>query len=327
MKLENITYPEQYVCQLTISADAAEFEAAIQANYESKRETLKIKGFEAGQASRTDAETVRGEDFFWYDAANAVLDAAAPAIYDAVVAEHALAVASECEYDLLSVTKADGFVVTCTFCLVPEFVFGDYSKITVMQKSAVVTEAEVSQIVAAQAAQKEVKPELEAEFRVKIREKLEENKRATVVAEAQSTVLMELGALAEGEIPTPMIEQGYAAMLQQLNEMLQQRNATMAEFLEKTGHTKEEFSADTRKGAEKRLRATLALIRLGISLGYTPTAEEVEAEILVRAEQVKGKVKDFAQKADRRRVAHSIIRKQAMEHLLAQVTIIDPDAQ
>ncbi len=322
MKLENISYPETYLCKLTVSASAEEFEAAIQANYESKRETLKVKGFERGEATRAQAEQIRGQDFFWFDAANAILDAECPAIYKAAVAEHSLNVISECSYDIERVSKEDGFAVSMSFSLLPEFVFGDYKSIVVTQKSAKVTDEEVERVIAAQ---KDLKPELVDEFRVKVREKLEENRKASVKAEAENMVMMKLAEYAEGEIPTPVIEEAYESMLKQLNDFLQQQNVTMQDFLDKTGHTKEQLSADTRKGAEARVRSALALLRLGTNLGYAPTPEEVEAEVMLRAEQVKSKVKDFAEKADRRRVAMSMIRKKATMHVLENATIVNAD--
>ncbi|MFI3168759.1 MAG: trigger factor [Faecalibacterium sp.] len=322
MKLENISYPEQYVCKLTVRVSAEEFEEAIEANYQSKRENLKIKGYACGEATRAQAEAVRGEDFFWFDAANAVLDEKSPAVYEAAVAEHQLEVVSECSYDLETLSKAEGFTVGITFCLLPEFTFGDAKTITVTQKSAVVTDAEVEHIFTAQ---KDVKPELADEFRAKIREKLTENKAATVVAEAQSKVLIEFAAMAEGTLPTPMIDEAYEGMLTQLNELLQQHKTTMEDFLTKTGHSKEQFREDTRKGAAVRVRGTLAILRYGKMLAYTPTPAQVEAEIALRAEQVKDKLKDFAQNASRRRVALSMVRKKAMEAILADATILVPD--
>ncbi len=322
MKLETVSYPEQYVCTLTMSANGEALEAAAQAAYEAKRAELKIKGFERGEATREDAEAVKGQDFFWFDAANNILDAESVGVYNAFVKENDLIVVSECEYDLKSINKDDGFVVDVTFCLQPKLTLGEWKGRTFTQRSAKVTEEEVSQYCNPK---EDLSPEEVEELRAKVREKLVENKALSVVAEAQNNAIATLADLAVGENPTPLIEQAYEGMLNQLNEMLQKQGANMAQFLEKTGHTKEEFRETTRKGADRRVRATLALMQIGIDAGFIPTDEAVEAEVLVRAEQVKGKVKDFATKADRRRVKLSMIRKKATDLVLEHTTFIDPD--
>ncbi len=319
MKLENITYPEQYVCKLTFSETAEALEAATQAAYERKRADLKIKGIERGAASRADAEAAKGQDFFWYDATNAIMDAEIPAIYEAVVAENNFFVVSECTYDMERISKDEGFVVTASFCLLPTFQYGDYKSITAPLKAIVPpTDVEVDRILAAQ---KDLDASRLEEYRTYVRQKLTQNKQASAVAEMQNVVLLKFTALVTGEVPTPMIDEAYEALLTQLNELLQQQQATMEQFLEQTGHTIEEFRATTRAGAEARVRASLATVRLGVDLGYTPTDEEVSAEIALRAEQVKDKLKDFSQRANRRRVAQSIIRQKATEHILKNITI------
>ncbi len=322
MKLDQITYPQQNVCTLYMSETAEVLEAKTQAAYEAKRADLKIRGYERGEATREQAEAVKGADYFWFDATNQIMDEEVPGIYNAVVAEHGFIVVSECDYGLESISKEDGFVVTATFCLLPTFKLGDYKSITITQGSAKVTDEEVERVIAAQ---KEMKPELLEEFRAQVRAKLTENKALTVVNEAQNAVITSLADIAEGEIPAKMIDDAYEGMVSQLNDMLNQQGMDMQSFLDKVGHTKEEFRAHTRKGADRRVRATLALMQIGVEAGFVPTPEEVEAEIAVRAEQVKDKVKDFATKADRRRVMLSIIRTKATALVLANATIIDPD--
>lgn len=323
MKLEKVSYPEQYVCTISISATGEELEAETQAVFEKKRPSLNIKGFERGAATRAEAEAVKGQDYFWYDASNNILDAEADALYEAFVKENDLIVVSECEYDLVSVNAQDGFVVDITFCLQPKLTLGEWKGRTFTQRPVVVTDEEVSKLLAPK---KDLSPEQIEELRVKTRQKLEENKTLSAVAEMKNNAMLTLADIAEGEIPTPLIDQAYEGMVAQLNEVLQKQCVTMAHFLEKTGHTKEEFRESTRKGAERRVRATHALVQIGIDAGFVPTDEEVEAEILVRAENVKGKVKDFAAKADRRRVKLSIIRKKATDLVLEHTTFIDPDA-
>lgn len=119
MKLENLEYPEKYVVKMTFTADAAELEAAAQAVYERTRGDYTVQGFEKGQADRAAIEAEKGEHVFWYDAINDVMDQQVQPLLDAAVAENKLDCVTEPTYDLVSVTKEDGFVATATIALRP----------------------------------------------------------------------------------------------------------------------------------------------------------------------------------------------------------------
>lgn len=131
MKLVTVEYPQQSVCQLTLSASAQELETAAAAVFERIGGTYKIKGFEKGEATREQIEAERGEHAFWYDAINDIMDAEVPALYEQTVKELGLDVVSDPTYDLVSVNKDEGFTATATFCLMPAFTIGDYKNLSV----------------------------------------------------------------------------------------------------------------------------------------------------------------------------------------------------
>ena len=149
MKLVAIEYPETGVCKLTLSADAAELEAGAQAVYERTRANITIKGFEKGQADREQIEAVKGAHEFWYDAINDILDQNVNLINDAVKAEN-LSVEGEASFDLVSVNKEEGFVVTAMLALTPEVTVGDYTGFTVKCPAFEVTDADVNRYIESQ---------------------------------------------------------------------------------------------------------------------------------------------------------------------------------
>ncbi len=147
MKLLTVEYPEQDVCQLTLTATAQELEEGAAAIYERTRETYTIKGFEKGQADRAEIEADRGEHVFWYDAINDIMDRDVPAIYASTVEEMKFNVVNEPAYDLVSVKKDEGFTATVTFCLMPELTIGDYKNIVVKCAPVPVEEREVEHFI------------------------------------------------------------------------------------------------------------------------------------------------------------------------------------
>ncbi len=143
MKLLTVEYPQQNVCQFTLTASAQELEAGAAAVYEQKRAIFTIKGFEKGAANRAEIEADRGEHIFWYDAINDIMDAEVPALFEANVKELGLDVVSEATYDLISVKKDEGFTATATFCLQPTYEIGDYKGISVSATPSAVTEDQI----------------------------------------------------------------------------------------------------------------------------------------------------------------------------------------
>ncbi len=129
MKLLNVDYPQENVCQLTFTATGEELEAAAAVVFERVGANYKLKNVEKGEATREQIEAERGEHAFWYDAINDIMDAEVPALYKQAVADEKLNVVCDPTYDLVSVSKEDGFVATATFCLMPTFEIGEYKGI------------------------------------------------------------------------------------------------------------------------------------------------------------------------------------------------------
>ena len=130
MRLEKLEYPEKYMVKMTFVADAAELEAVSQAVYERTRGSYTVKGYERGEADRAAIEAEKGEHVFWYDAINDVMDEQVQGLIDAAAAEHNFDFSTEPAYDLVSVTKEDGFVTTATIALHPEMTLGVHSGFT-----------------------------------------------------------------------------------------------------------------------------------------------------------------------------------------------------
>ena len=149
MKLVTIEYPEAGVCKLTLSATAEELETGAQAVYERTRANYTIKGFEKGEANREQIEAVKGAHEFWYEAINDILDQN-EALIGQIVADEKLSVEGEASFDLVSVTKEDGFVVAASLALTPEIEVKQYSGFTAKRAAVEVTDADVNRFIESQ---------------------------------------------------------------------------------------------------------------------------------------------------------------------------------
>ena len=106
---------------LTIEADAAAFEAAINKAYLQQRSKISVPGFRPGKAPRKMIESMYGAEVFYEEAVNILL----PAAYEAAVKEQELKVVGYPEVEPESCGK-DGVVFKCTVAVYPEVTLGQY---------------------------------------------------------------------------------------------------------------------------------------------------------------------------------------------------------
>ena len=145
MKLAKLEYPENNVVKMTFTADAAELEAAAQAVYERTRGDYTVQGFAKGEADREAIETEKGEHVFWYDAINDLMDAQVNDLVKAAVAQHSFDFVTELAYDLVSVSKEDGFTATAVGALRPHLTLTRTKGFTAKCPMIPVTEKDIDQ--------------------------------------------------------------------------------------------------------------------------------------------------------------------------------------
>ncbi len=111
--------------EITVSGD--QFEEGIQKAYQKLRGKFNIPGFRKGKAPRGIIENFYGPQVFYEDA----LDEIIPEAYRAAVEENKLDVVSRPEYDVLSIDKKDGVVMTAEVFVKPEVKLGKYEGLKV----------------------------------------------------------------------------------------------------------------------------------------------------------------------------------------------------
>ncbi len=123
---------------LTIEADAAAFEAAINKAYLQQRSKISVPGFRPGKAPRKMIESMYGAEVFYEEAVNILL----PDAYEAAVKEQELKVVGYPEVELESCTK-DGVVFKCTVAVYPEVTLGQYKGLEAPKAEVNVTDEDV----------------------------------------------------------------------------------------------------------------------------------------------------------------------------------------
>ena len=119
---------------LTIEADAAAFEAAINKAYLQQRSKISVPGFRPGKAPRK----MYGAEVFYEEAVNILL----PDAYEAAVKEQELKVVGYPEVELESCGK-DGVVFKCTVAVYPEVTLGQYKGLEAPKAEVNVTDEDV----------------------------------------------------------------------------------------------------------------------------------------------------------------------------------------
>ena len=124
---------------LTIEADAAAFEAAINKAYLQQRSKISVPGFRPGKAPRKMIESMYGAEVFYEEAVNILL----PDAYEAAVKEQELKVVGYPEVELESCGK-DGVVFKCTVAVYPEVKLGQYKGLEAPKAEVKVVAADVN---------------------------------------------------------------------------------------------------------------------------------------------------------------------------------------
>ena len=144
MSLDAVNQVEANVLEITVSADAEQFEAACQKAYNKARKKIAIPGFRKGKATRKMVERVYGEGVFYEDA----LDILYPEIVgEALEGLERKAVAAPYDLDVKKIGK-EGLELVMKVVVEPEVEVGEYKGIKAKKKAVRVTEKEINEEIA-----------------------------------------------------------------------------------------------------------------------------------------------------------------------------------
>ena len=126
--------------KLTITVEAAKFDAAVDSAYQKNKGKIALPGFRKGKAPRAMIEKMYGTGVFYEDAANELI----PEAYETAAKESELEIVAQPEIEVTQMEKGTDFIFTATVAIKPEVTLGDYKGIEVEKKEAEVSEEEIT---------------------------------------------------------------------------------------------------------------------------------------------------------------------------------------
>ena len=131
---------EKSMAKLTITVEAAKFDAAVDSAYQKNKGKIALPGFRKGKAPRAIIEKMYGKGVFFDDAANELI----PEAYETAAKESELEIVAQPEIEVTQMDKGTDFIFTATVAIKPEVTLGDYKGIEVEKKEAEVSEEEIT---------------------------------------------------------------------------------------------------------------------------------------------------------------------------------------
>lgn len=131
---------EKSMAKLTITVEAAKFDAAVDSAYQKNKGKIALPGFRKGKAPRAMIEKMYGTGVFFEDVANELI----PEAYETAAKESELEIVAQPEIEVTQMDKGTDFIFTATVAIKPEVTLGDYKGIEVEKKEAEVSEEEIT---------------------------------------------------------------------------------------------------------------------------------------------------------------------------------------
>ena len=131
---------EKSMAKLTITVEAAKFDAAVDSAYQKNKGKIALPGFRKGKAPRAMIDKMYGTGVFFEDAANELI----PEAYETAAKESELEIVAQPEIEVTQMDKGTDFIFTATVAIKPEVTLGDYKGIEVEKKEAEVSEEEIT---------------------------------------------------------------------------------------------------------------------------------------------------------------------------------------
>ncbi len=153
-----------------------------------------------------------------------------------------------------------------------------------------------------------------ADFKAKVREHLEIEKKREVEAKHRALITDTIIAGTEMELPAVLLESEINQMFAQMNEDLERANLKMDDYLAHIKKTKDDLKAEWTPAAEKRAKLQLVLNEIAKKENITPDKEQLKSQVDQLAAQYK--------EADPHRIAvyvASIMQNEAVMKMLENV--------
>lgn len=141
MNLKSSTKTDVNMTELVVEIDAESFEKAVEAAYQRQKKNISMPGFRKGKVPRKMCERTYGENVFYEDAINALLNMELPAL----IIDNELNVVDTPKVEVTVVSKEDGVTMKVICVTKPEISLDGYKGIEAPKVVKEVTDEDVDQ--------------------------------------------------------------------------------------------------------------------------------------------------------------------------------------
>jgi trigger factor len=168
-----------------------------------------------------------------------------------------------------------------------------------------------------------------AELRADVAERLTGMKRAQTAMAMREGLVDSLVELVDDEPPEPLVQAEMERRAQDLVQRLQAQGASVEQYLQATGKSGDELTAELREAAVGAAKADLALRAVILAEHLEVNDDEVDAEIdalAARMGEKPAKLRKALERADQMQAVRSDLKKtKALEWLAEHAEVVDED--
>lgn len=141
-------------------------------------------------------------------------------------------------------------------------------------------------------------------YRLKVRERLEQNAKARALNETENSIITEIAKGAKAEIPQAMIDKQTELSMQRLEYNLMYQGIKLDDYMKYIGTTREEYKKNFEEDAKRTVLHQLIVEKIIKLENITASAEEVEAKIEEQAKSVGKTTEEYKKTMDPRQIEY-----------------------
>lgn len=141
MNLKSSAKTDVNMTELVVEIDAESFEKAVEAAYQRQKKNISMPGFRKGKVPRKMCERTYGENVFYEDAINALLNVELPAL----IVDAELEIVDTPKVEVTSISKEEGVSLKVICVTKPEISLADYKGIEAPKVVKEITDEDVDQ--------------------------------------------------------------------------------------------------------------------------------------------------------------------------------------
>ena len=167
------------------------------------------------------------------------------------------------------------------------------------------------------------------ELRADILQRVSAGRRLQAELAVREEAIKALVELVAEDVPEPMVRPEMEARVAELARRLDSRGATIAQYMEASGTTEEEFVNGIRAESLHAVKADMALRALADAEGLEATEDDIDAEVARLSERMKRPVAEVRRELERQdaiaTVRSDVRKSKALEWLVEHVEIVDEE--